>query len=70
MREIFKIQRNTSNESKLAEAISSISNKYFTYVGSDDALIYNKESIDKIFLNDNVDCFFGINILTFGKAHL
>ena len=39
-------------------AISYLSNKSFTYVGSDDALIFNKEAIDKILLNDNVDCFF------------
>ncbi len=39
-------------------ALSSLSNKYFTYIGSDDALIFNKDSIDKIFMNDHVDCFF------------
>ena len=51
-------------------AISSISNKYFTYVGSDDALIYNKESIDKIFHNDGIDCFFWHKYSYFWKSAL
>ena len=52
------------------KAISSLSNKYFTYVGSDDALIFNKESIDKIFLNDHVDCFFWQKYSYFWKSAL
>lgn len=39
-------------------AIPYLTNKYFTFVGSDDALLFDKKSIDKIFLNENVDCFF------------
>ena len=39
-------------------AIPFITNKYFTFVGSDDGLVFDKFSLDKIFQNRTVDCFF------------
>ena len=41
----------------MERAIPYLNNKYFTFVGSDDALIFNKKVLIKS-LNENVDCFF------------
>ena len=66
---------NLSMSANWERCFDYMSNKYFTFVGSDDGLIYNKCSVDDIFNHSDVDCFFWQKISFFGltlpiKAHL
>ena len=49
---------NLSMSANWERCFDYMSNKYFTFVGSDDGLIYNKCSVDNIFNYSGIDCFF------------
>jgi len=49
---------NLSMSANWERCFDYMSNKYFTFVGSDDGLIYNKCSVDNIFNYSHIDCFF------------